>query len=152
MPARRSGNRAHPVGEPAVVGADAGAPVLVLGGGRRPGEEDEAREKRRHGVREHDLAHDPVGLELPVPQLVVPVAGPAVPAQVGERVPVLAPPRVEIVEIPGLQVLAIRLVTGPGVAVGRDDRVVVGARHRHRDLAPHAVFSGCSFARRVAEG
>ena len=49
------GEPAAPVGQPAVVGADAGEAVLVLVGGRRPGEQDEAREERRDGVGEHDL-------------------------------------------------------------------------------------------------
>ena len=56
---------AYPVGyltaevdEPTVVRAHAREPVLVLLGLRRPREQHEAREERRHGVGEDHLGHD----------------------------------------------------------------------------------------------
>ena len=129
---------AAPVGHPAVVRADAGEPVLVLVGRRRAGEEDEAREERRDGVGEHDLGDDAVGLFVADAALVVPVADPAAVLQVAERVLVLLAPGVEVVEVLLLEVLAVHLVVRAGVAVGRDDRVVVVGLHRARH-APHST-------------
>ncbi len=126
------GELAAPVDEPAVVGPDAGQPVVVLVGLGRLGEEDEAGEERRDGVGEDDLAHDAVGLLLAVAHLVVPVAVAAGVAQVAEGVLVLAAPGVEVVEVPGVEVLAVLLVAAPRVTVGRDDRVVLGGRSGHR--------------------
>ena len=90
---------------------------------RRLGEQHEAREERRHRVGEHHLADDAVGLLLAVAHLVVPVAQPAVVAEVLVRVLVLVAPGVEVVEVLRVEVLAVRGVAAAGVAVGGDDRV-----------------------------
>ena len=109
-----------PVGEPPVVRANSGEPVLVLVGRGRAREQDEAGEERRDRVGEHDLADDAVGLLVGEAALVVPVANaPAVTfLEVAEWVLVLVAPRVEVVEVRGIEVGAIRLVVGTGMGVG----------------------------------
>ena len=154
MPARRFGKAAAPVGEPAVVRADAGQPVLVLVGLGRPREEDEAREERRHRVGEHDLGHDAVGLFVGEPALVVPVADAAAVflLQIAERVLVLVAPRVEVVEVRGIEVLAVHLVAAAGVRVGGDDRVALvslGRAHVGCFTRPECPLPGQSAARRL---
>ena len=67
------GSHRAPVGEPPVVGADAGEAALEVPSRRRPGDQRGRREERRHRVREDDLADDAVGLELGDAPLVVPV-------------------------------------------------------------------------------
>ena len=124
-----------PVGEPAVVGADTGEPVLVLLGRRRPREQDEAREEWRHRVREDDLADDAVVLEIAVATLVVPVADSPAVLEITERVAVLAPPRVEVLDVPCLEILPVHVVAAAGMAIRRDDRVmVVGRQHLGRSI------------------
>ena len=113
------------VDEPAVVGAQAGEAVLVVLGARRPGEEHERREERRHRVGEHDLADDALGLLLLVAQLGVPVAQLPLVAEVAVGVAVLAAPGVEVVAVGRVEVLAVLGVAPPGVTVGRDDGVAV---------------------------
>ena len=119
------------VGQPAVVGADADEAdrqVLVARGG---GDHDTGREERRDGVREHDLAGHALGVEVAVAAVVVPVPAAPVVLEVTERVRVLAPPRVEVVDVLLREVLAVLGVAAPGVAVGRDDRVPAGGGGGH---------------------
>ena len=105
MPARRSGLGA-PVGQPAVVGAQAGpAAIEVRRRRRRPGDERAGGEERRHRVGEDDLGDDAVGLELGDAAVAVPVAVAAVALQIAERVAVRAAPRVELVAARRLEVL-----------------------------------------------
>ena len=112
-----------PVGEPAVVRPDAGEAQLEVFGGRRPRQQRHAREERRHRVREDDFTDDSVGLELGHAPLAVPVAVASAVLQVTERVLVLLPPRVEVVEILRVEVRAVGLVAGAGVTVGGNERV-----------------------------
>ena len=112
------------VGQPAVVGLDAGVPMLVVLGLGRRGEEHEPGKERGHRVREDDLADHAVLLLLAVAHLVVPVAEAPGVAEVLERVLVLGPPGVEVLEILGIEILPVGGVAAPGVAVGGDDRVV----------------------------
>ena len=69
---------------------------------------------------------------LGVAHLVVPVAVPALVAEVGERVLVLRPPGVELLVVLRLEVLAVHRVAAARVRVGRDDGVpaVVLVAHR----------------------
>src|SRR4051794_12452852 len=90
------GNLGAPVGQPAVVGADAGESPGILFRRGRAGDERPGGEERWHGVREDDLADDAVLLQLTDPAFVVPVSGPAVTLKVAERVLVAAAPRVEV--------------------------------------------------------
>jgi hypothetical protein len=123
------GEAGAPLGHPPVVGADAGEPLAELLGARRTGEQNEAGEERRDGVGEHDLGDDAVGLEVAVALVVVPVADAPAVLQVAERVLVLLAPRVELGDHVGVEVRPVHLVAAAGVAVGGDDRVVIGAAH-----------------------
>ncbi len=114
---------AAPVREPAVVRPDAGQAQLEVFRLRRPGQQRHAREERRHRVRENDLTDDTVALELGDAPLAVPVAVAVAALEVAERVLVLRPPRVEVVEVLRVEVGAVRVVAGAGVAVRRDERV-----------------------------
>jgi hypothetical protein len=114
------------VDHPAVVGADAGAAQLVLVGLGRPGEQHEPRVEGGHGVGVDDLGDDAVGELVGVTAVVVPVAHAQVGvAQVLPRVLVLTAPGVEGVAVLRVEVLAVLLVGATGMAIGRDDRVVV---------------------------
>src|SRR5207302_11438014 len=81
-----------PVCKPAVVCADTCAAMFVFVGPRRSCKQHEAREERRHGVREHDLADNALLFELRVAELVVPVACTAFPTEIGEWVAILPAP------------------------------------------------------------
>jgi hypothetical protein len=109
-----------PVGEPAVVRADAGEAQLVLLGHRRARDDRARREERRDRVGERHLRDDAVGLLLRDPPFVVPVLRAPARLQVLERVAVSAAPAVEVVEVPLLEVRAVHLVVAAGVAVGGD--------------------------------
>ena len=114
-------------------GADSGEPGGVLLGRRCRCDDRAGREERRNGVGEDDLADDAVGILLAVAHVVVPVAPAPLVAQVLERVLVLLPPRVEVVEILLLEELAVLRVAPARVRVGRDDRVaLIGRGRRHR--------------------
>ncbi len=126
IPARRSGNSPHQSTSQRLCAADPGQPVLVRLGGGLGREEDEVREEGRHGVGEHHFSDHVVAFLVAVALLVVPVADAVVGgAQVLVGVLVLVAPRVEVLEVLLLEVLAIDGVARAGVAVGRDDRVVV---------------------------
>src|ERR671934_41933 len=99
-----------PVGEPAVVGADAGQPELELLGGRRPGHERPRGEEWRHGVREDHLGDDPVGFHLGDAPNVVPVARAEIALEILERVLVRAAPAIELVAVCRVEVRAVYLV------------------------------------------
>src|SRR5262249_43951429 len=103
----------------------------------RLGEEHEAREERRHGVGEDDLADDAVVVLLLVAQLGGPVAGAELGVlQVLVRVLVLLPPGVEVVAVLLVEVLPGLGVAGTGVAVGGDDDVVIVGLHGHLSIRP----------------
>src|SRR4051812_45721844 len=89
MPARRAGNRAHQSASQRLCARMPASRCSYSSGFGGSGEEHEAREERRHGVREHDLADDAIGFELRVAKLVVPVPHAAISPQVGERIAVL---------------------------------------------------------------
>ena len=140
MPARRSGNWPQKSSSQRLCARTPARRCSYSSGFGGAREQHEAREERRHGVREDDLADDAVGVLLAVAHLVVPVAQAAVVAEVLERVLVLAAPRVEVVEVLLLEELAVLRVAAAGVRVGRDDRVpgvlaVRGAR-THVRLRP----------------
>ena len=103
------GKACAPVGDPPIVGADADQAELVVLRQGGPGNERAGREERRDRVGEHDLAHDPIGVELGPSALVIPVAGLAIVLQVAEGVLVGAAPLRESVLVLRLEVLAIRL-------------------------------------------
>ncbi len=117
----------HEVGQPTVVGPDAGQAVaVVLGRGGR-GEQHEAREEGGDGVGEQDLGHHPVALLVVPPPAAVPIAD----LQIGVlevlvRVAVLVPPGIEVGVELGIQVVPVLGVAAAGVGIGRDDRVVLG--------------------------
>src|SRR5205807_2194449 len=101
------GTFGNEVDEPPVVRAYAGEPMFVLVGLGRAREQHEAREERRHRVREQHLGDDTVALFLTPTHLRVPVARSPVVAEIFERVLVLASPRVEVVEILRFEILAV---------------------------------------------
>jgi len=109
------GSERHEVGEPAVVGADAGQPARELLGRRRARDHRAGREERRHGVRKDHLRRSAVGLLLLPPHRVVPVAEASVTVEVLERVLVAVAPRVELVAVVGVEVLAVLLVAPAAV-------------------------------------
>ena len=118
---------AAPVDEPAVVCAYPRKTVLVgLRGGLRR-EEDKARKEGWHRVREDHFPDDVVALLVTISLVVVPIPDAiVVRAEVLVRVLVLVAPRVEVVEVFLGEILAVHRVTRAGMAVGRDDRVVIG--------------------------
>ena len=138
MPARRFGKRLQKSTSQRLCARMPGEAVLVVLGLRRRREQHEAREERRHGVREDHLADDAVGVLLAVAHLVVPVAQPTVVArrEVLVGVAVLVAPRVEVVEVLLLEVLAVLRVAPTGVGVGRDDRVAVVRSPRSQPSVP----------------
>ena len=129
LPGPLVGVRGAEVGEPAVVGPDAGQSPLVVLGRRCRRDHGAGGEERRHRVGEDDLADDALAVQVAESALVVPVAGPAVALEVAERVGVLAAPGVELVAPFRVEVLPVLLVVAAGVAVRRDDDVVVRALH-----------------------
>ena len=119
-PARRGGAE---VGQPAVVGLDAGpAPLVVLG---RRGQRDQVPLGEEGGDRvgEEHLGRDAVGLGLGQAPVAVPAAVGDRREEVGEGVDVLGRPGVELVVPAAGQIGPVVLDVAAGVAVGRDDRV-----------------------------
>ena len=128
------------VGEPTVVGAEAGDAVLVVVAVRGlAGREQPGGEERRDRVREEHLGDDAVVLQLPGTTVGVPVARRGLAAEVVERVHVRARPLVELVEPPLLEVVAVLVHLGAGVPVGRDHDVAVVRERRHRKCPPWSV-------------
>ena len=140
------------VDHPPVVGLEPRPPQLEVFRRREARGEVAAREERRHRVGEQHLRDHTVVLELLTAALRVPVAVRELPAQVGERVHVRLRPRVELVEVLLLEVLAVLGHLGTGVPVGRDHDVAVtgelcrlchlrtpksqvDARHPHADIS-----------------
>ena len=130
MPARRPGVGGAEVGQPAVVGLDAGPAPLVVLGRRRQGDQVPLGEEGRDRVGEEDLGRDAVGLGLGQAPVAVPAAVGDGREQVGERVHVLGRPGVELVVPAAGQVGPVVLDVAAGVAVGRDDGVARRARTR----------------------
>ena len=143
MPARRSGNSLHQSTSQRLWAWTPAWRCSYSSSARRLGEEHEAREERRHGVGEDDLADDAVLLLLAVAHLVVPVAqrGGCRRRSLYGFLYLLAP-RVEVVDVLGVEVLPVGRVAAAGVAVGRDDRVAVGVGgRRHAVSLNENVFS-----------
>ena len=120
------------VDEPPVVGAQAGPAQLELAGvrGRRARRERGLREEGRHGVGEQHLGDDAVGLGLGEASVAVPVAARVRSHEVGVGHLVVGGPRVEVVEVAPLEVVAVGEHLVARVAVGRHDDVAVLGRHR----------------------
>ena len=93
--------------------------------GRRLVDERRLREERRDRVREDDLGHDAVGLQLGEAAVAVPVAGGAVALEVVVRVPNADRQRVEPFVERRRQVRAVVVDGAAAMAVGRDDRVAL---------------------------
>ena len=129
VPAR---NLRAEVGEPAVVGAEAGHPQFVLGRRRQRREQVAAREERRHGVGEQHLGGDAVGLELALAALAVPAAIRVRHHLVEVRIDERLRPGVELVEAARLEVRPVVGQIGTAVPVGADDRVAIGSGRGRR--------------------
>ena len=134
-----TGEVAAPVGQPPVVGAQAGtAAGALLGGARRVGDEHARGEERRDRVGEQHLGDDAVRLEVALAHLAVPVALASGGLEVGPGVDEVAPPPVELVEPVALEVGPVGVDVGAGVPVGRHDRVAVSAHARDDNVGSHA--------------
>ena len=118
------GKLAAEINQPAVMGPDPGEAMLIVFrlGGRR--EENKTRKERRDRVRKDHLSDDAIGLLLAVAHLSIPVTEPPRVAEILKRVLVLGPPGVEILQVLGIEVLAIGGVAAAGMTISRDDRVV----------------------------
>ena len=116
----------HEIDHPPVMGPDTCVAQLVLLRGGRLREQDEAREEGRHGVREDHLGDHAVSLHVGVAALGVPVADAEIGVlQILERVLVLVPPRVELGDVLGIEVLPVLRMAATGVGVGGDDDVAI---------------------------
>jgi len=76
------------------------------------------------GVGEHDFGDQSLAFEIAVAAVIVPVTDAPTVLQITERVLVAAPPRIEVVEILRIEILAILLMAATSVTIGGDDGVV----------------------------
>ena len=106
------------------MGPDPGEPQVVVLRCRGTGDDRPGGKERGDRIGEEDLGHDTVVLELGDPALLVPVPVLRPTREVLERVRVLRPPCIELVQVLGLQVGAVLLVVPSGMAVGRDEHQV----------------------------
>ena len=93
-PARGLGTE---IGEPAVVGLDAGPSPFVIRRARGPGDQVALLEEGRNGVGKENLGGDSVGLVLGQPAVAVPAPVGGGGQEVGERIDVAGGPAVEVV-------------------------------------------------------
>ena len=134
-----------PVGQPAVVRADALEAQPVVLGPRVAADQHAGLEERRHRVREDHLADDAFLLHVGHALDVVPVLVLLAADVLLLRVLVAAAPGVELVAQRGLEVIAVGLDARAGVGVGGDDDVGasfgVAARHGSASVGAGRGFS-----------
>ena len=111
------------VGQPPVVGLDPGPPALVVGLGRRQGQQAALLEEGRHRVREQHLGGNAVGLVLGQAPVRVPAAVGGGCLQVGIRVDVSGRPYIELVVPLRRQIRPVVGDVTAGMGVGADDGV-----------------------------
>ena len=132
MPARRSGNSAHHVGQPPVVGRagrrSRSSKSSALGGGRRSAA---LGEERRHGVGVDHLGDDAVGLEVAHAARAVPVAvGVAAARDRRNGLTKLSAQSSNSSRYVGFEERPVVEQVGAGMTVGGDDGVALHDRGR----------------------